>query len=450
MTTIISFLLAILILVTVHEFGHFWVARKLGVKVLRFSVGFGKVLLARKSKVDGTEFVISAIPLGGYVKMLDEREAEVPEAEKHLAFNRKSLGVRTAVVFAGPLFNFLFAVLAYWLIAVIGTDDIKPVVGKVAEPSIAAQAGVAAGDNILKVGSRDVLSWKQALEELIKAAMDSDRVELELQKMDDRTYSAFLDSKDFAQDPKSWLENLGLEPKTPEILAVVDTIVPGSPAARAGLLHADKILSINGNLLNNWQDLVAIIKKNPETELEFKVQRPNRVVQKIFVIPETVSTKDGKIGRIGITPLIPATSQEYLVLVKYGPLEGFERGLTQTVNISWLTVKMIWKMLTGESSFSQNIGGPVSIAQFAGNSFHAGFASFVSFLALISISLGVLNLLPIPVLDGGHLLFYLVEFIKGSPVSENFEILFQKIGIALIALLTFFAIYNDINRLALN
>jgi len=449
MITVISFLLAILILVTVHEFGHFWVAHRLGVKVLRFSVGFGKPLLSRRNKIYDTEFVIAAIPLGGYVKMLDEREGEVAQEELHLAFNRKPLWVRAAVVSAGPLFNFLFAIMAYWLVAIVGTNDIRPVIGEVAKSSIAANGGLAVNDMILAVGANEVSGWGQAMTELVQAAMSGDEVRLKIRGVNGRVYSTDLPSGDFPQDPKKWLENLGLKPKAPDMLPVVDKIVLDSPAANSGLVRGDKVVGINGNLIKDWYDLVKIVKENPGNGLEFRILRNNGVEYKAVIVPDNIVVNGENIGRIGISPLI-SKNQEYLVLIKYDPFTAFTQAVQQTVNITWLTFKMIWKMLTGESPFSQNIGGPVSIAQFAGSSFHAGFVSFTSFLALISISLGVLNLLPIPLLDGGHLLFYLVEFVKGSPVSEDFEILFQKIGIVLIATLTIFAVYNDISRLVLN
>lgn len=442
------FLVAIALLVTVHEFGHFWVARRLGVKVLRFSVGFGKPLWLRRFGADGTELVVATIPLGGYVKMLDEREGEVPPEERSRAFNRQPLGTRMAVVVAGPLFNFLFAILVYWLMFATGVPGLRPVVGEVEPGSYAARAGFQEEDEILTVDARPTPTWDVAILALLDQALDRQRTEVEVDSPLRGRRVLMLDLSDAPDllDKGGLLANLGLSPWQPRIEAVVDRTVAGSPAEQAGLQSGDRITAADGRPMRDWSQWVDYVRERPGQSIRVRVER-DEVELELELVPESVEEEGERMGRIGAYVRAPATiDNPYRTEVRYGPVESAERALAKTWEMTGLTLRTLWEMVAGRASV-ENISGPISIAQYAGYSASVGLAYFLGFLGIVSISLGVLNLLPIPILDGGHLMYYCIELFKGSPVSESAQVVGQQVGIAILVALMGLAFYNDLARL---
>ena len=446
--TIASFLVALGILITVHEFGHFWVARKLGVKVLRFSIGFGRPLWRHTGRVDGTEYVVAAIPLGGYVKMLDEREGPVASDQLDRAFNRQSLAVRSAIVVAGPLFNFLFAILAFWLIFVTGDTGTRPWVGPVTEDSIAWQAGFRPGDELLSVAGRRTPTWETAVYALLRESVEGRDLPVRVRDADGTERLHLLPGDRLARlaEEGSILDGIGLTPKRPLVAPVIGRIVAGEPAERAGLREGDRILAVDGEPVETWSGLVSIIRKNPGKSLDLEIKRGAARLR----VPLQVGTREQggqPIGRIGAGVEVPEGLYDgYRAEVRYGPLEALGAASAKTWDMSLFMLKMLGRMITGEASV-KNLSGPISIAQTAGKTASYGLVYFLKFLAMISISLGVLNLLPVPVLDGGHLFFFLVEAVKGSPLSEEWQLQGQRIGIALLLALMGLAFYVDISRL---
>lgn len=448
LTSIIAFIIALGLLVTIHEFGHFWVARRLGVKVLRFSVGFGRPLLAWRRGADRTEFVLAAIPLGGYVKMLDEREGEVAEAERHRAFNRQSLGTRSAIVAAGPICNFVLAVLAYWLMFVIGIPGLKPVIGEVIEESSAAQAGIVAGSELIAIDGKTVPTWGMASLAVIGKTIEQGNVVMRIKDPDGRIREFVLEAPRLDQEfgKKDGLLTLGLRPKTPRIPAILGEIKPGSPAAAAGFQPGDAIISANDIAIKDWPQWVELVQQHPAQEIRTEIERAGARMQ-LTVIPERVSEAGREFGRIGAAAQsIGALPPELLAKERYGVLAAVPEALAKTWEMSVLTLQVLGKMVVGQVSLD-NVSGPITIAQYAGYSAQGGVATFLAFLAIVSLSLGVLNLLPIPMLDGGHLLYYGIELVKGSPLSEEAQMLGQRIGIALLMMLMSLALYNDFARL---
>lgn len=449
--TVASFIVALGILITVHEFGHFWVARKLGVKVLRFSVGFGKPLFRWSGKNGETEYMIAAIPLGGYVKMLDEREGEVPEAEIDRAFNRQSLAVRSAVVFAGPAFNLLFAIFAFWLVFVSGDTGIRPLIGEVAEDSIAAAAGFQAEDELISISGRETLSWEAAYFTLMQESVSGEDLHVNVRDGDGYEASRLLPGAGLAKMAESGrlLKSLGITRKWPKGPPVIGMVLEGEPAQRSGLRKGDRVLAVDNIDLTERDQLLDYISGSPGKEVLFEVERDTGVE----TIPVLVARKkeDTKTGRIGAVIGVPDELREQfraenLVEISYGPLEAFPKAVTKTWDMSLFMLRMLGRMVIGEASV-ENLGGPITIAQTAGRTASIGLTYFIKFLALVSISLGILNLLPIPVLDGGHLLFFLLEAIKGSPLSEQAHLWGMKVGIALLVALMGLAFYIDISRL---
>ncbi|MCU7809010.1 MAG: sigma E protease regulator RseP [Candidatus Thiodiazotropha sp. (ex Semelilucina semeliformis)] len=444
---LLFFIVALAILIAVHEFGHFWVARKLGVKVLRFSIGFGRPLWKRVGKVDGTEFVIAAIPLGGYVKMLDEREAPVEPEEQARAFNRQSLPVRSAIVVAGPLFNFLFAIFAFWLIFVTGDSGFKPLVGDVAEASRAEQIGFQPGDEILSVSGKPTPSWELVIYELLGRSLVEPTLTIHVRTKegDERHYSLQTEGLQELAEEGQILKGLGLSPARLILPPVIDEILAGEPADRAGLQSGDRIISVDGEAVENWNQWVEYVRARPEQSLQMEVERASQILT-LSLTPASRKEGDKTIGRVGAGPNVPEDLREsYRSVVRYGPVEAVGRSMAKTWDYSILMLRMLGKMIVGEVSV-KNLSGPISIADYAGKSASHGMVYFLKFLAVVSISLGVLNLLPIPVLDGGHLFFFLIEAVKGSPLSEHFMEQGQKMGMLILLAIMGLAIFIDLNR----
>ena len=443
-----AFFLALGILVVVHEFGHYAVARACGVKVLRFSVGFGKIIWSTKRGVDQTEWALAAFPLGGYVKMLDEREGPLAAEELHRSFTHASLGNRVLIVLAGPVANLLLAVFLYWLTFVGGTQELRPILGEPPAGSVAAELRVGAGDTLLNVNGVSVQSWQDLRWEVLQHTMDKETIEIEVMRAN-QTHSTYriagelLANKPVDQDI---LLALGFVLFRPSIPAVVGIVQADSAAARAGFLTDDKVLAVNGQAIVDWAQLVTITRGSPGQVLQFDIRRQDQQLQ-LVATPDSL-TKDGKTtGRLGIQGKEDSAAYAArFVTVSYPPHTALVRAAARTWDTSILTLRMMGRMLLGEISL-KNISGPVTIADYAGQSASLGLAYYLGFLALISISLGVLNLLPIPVLDGGHLLYYFAEFIKGGPLSERVVEYGQRLGLVFLAILMSFAFYNDINRL---
>jgi regulator of sigma E protease len=447
--TVLAFVFALALLIVVHEFGHYVVARLCNVKVLRFSLGFGRVVASRRFGKDKTEWAVAAFPIGGYVKMLDEHEGEVAPAELPRAFNRQSPLRRIAIVAAGPAANFLLAIFFYWLVYMHGLPGVKPVIGGVAADSAAAVAHFAVGDTLLKIDGQAVATWQDARWILLKRAVDKTTARIEVRNT--RGEIAFrqlnlaqLHSDDLDVD---FLNNLGFTRLQPPLSPVIGRVLPGGAAERSGLKAGDDVLAINDAPVTRWDQVVTIVSDSPGQRLDFTVKRGDAVLEPIVVVPESVQEADRERGRIGAAPNVdPATLQEFVVRVSYAPLPALGKAFERTWDTSVFTLKMVGKMIIGQVSL-KNLSGPLTIADYAGQSAQIGWVSYLLFLTLISISLGVLNLLPIPLLDGGHLMYYTVEIIKGSPVSETVVELGQQVGMGVLLVLMAFALYNDVTRL---
>ncbi len=440
--TVAAFIIALGVLIVVHEYGHYLVARLCRVKVLRFSVGFGRPLASWRLGPDRTEWVLAAVPFGGYVKMLDEREGPVAAHEAHRAFNRQSVWRRIFIVVAGPLFNLVFAVLVYAGLFMYGLPEARPLLGAPPAGSIAADAGLHAGDTVRSIDGEPVDTWQDLRWQVLQAALQRQPVRLET--IDERGHiaTATLDLRSFPPDEveSDVLERIGLRLYRPALEPVLGQVVAGGPAERAGLAPGDRVLSVDGIAVKTWDDFVNAVRSKPGVPLVLSIDRAG-ATRTIEVIA------DPKTRRIGAGVRQPADyAAKMFVRVQYGPFASLARGVAKTVDISIFSLKILGKMLLGEVSW-RHLSGPVTIADFAGQSAQMGWISYLSFLALISISLGVLNLLPIPLLDGGHLMYYAIEIIKGRPVSERAMELGQRVGLALLLVMMAFAFYNDLNRL---
>ena len=445
--SLLAFIVAISVLVAVHEFGHFWVARKLGIKVLRFSIGFGKPLWTRRFGSDQTEFAVSMLPLGGYVKMLDEREAPVASEDVSRSFNRQPLWARSAVLVAGPLFNFLFAIAAYWLMFVSGVPGLLPVVGEIAPQSVAARAGFQERDQLLSVGGKATPTWDAASLELLDAVLSGAQTEILVRTPDDAQKTLTIDfgGVENALDKGGLLGNLGFSVWRPRIPAIIDRLVPDAPAQQAGLQPGDQVIAVDGQPVKNWSEWVDYVRARPGQTLRVGILRGTDELE-LDLVPRAVDDKGKMIGQIGAYVRNPVELRDSIrTEVKYGPFASIGKSLHKTLDMTTLTLRTLWGMVSGEASV-ENISGPISIAQYAAHSASSGLTSFLKFLGIVSISLGVLNLLPIPVLDGGHLLYNLIEWLQGKPLSESAQQVGQQLGIVLLLALMGIAFYNDLSR----
>jgi regulator of sigma E protease len=443
-----SFLLALAVLIVVHEMGHLLVARWCGVQVLRFSVGFGRPLLSRRWGRDNTEWVVSAFPLGGYVKMLDERESSVPEALLHRAFNRQPVLKRVAIVSAGPVANLGLAVIIYFGIFMTGVMDMKPLLSAPKVGSIAAAAGFQGGEVVTMVDGQKIVSWTELRKQLLQAVLDQKSVSLAAVDANGdltvRTLSlSGTQFDDMESDPAG---KLGFQPFVPPHEPVIGSVSPGSPARSAGMQAGDRVLSVNGEPVTEWQQVVGHIRPAFGKSLTIEISREDERI-KFQVVPALVMESGEAVGRLGIAVKPDDTLYEgMMVNIRHGPIGSLSRALHEVWYISALSLRMMGRMITGEVSL-KNLSGPVTIADYAGQSAHLGISPYLRFIALISISLGVLNLLPIPILDGGHLMYYLIELFKGSPVSDRAVEIGQKIGVGVLGSLMLLALYNDFHRL---
>ena len=444
---IVAFVVAVSVLVSVHELGHFAVARLFSIRVLRFSIGFGKPFWRRRT-ASGTEFVLATIPLGGYVKMLDEREGPVADADRPYAFNRQSIPKRAAVLAAGPAFNLIFAVLAYWVIFIVGVPGIRPIVGDIAAGSYAADAGFRPRDEIKAVAGKPVATWDGALFALLEAVLDRGpiavRVRDEAGAERDLLMRLGQDTTALTE-PGELLKGLGLSTWSPPLPPRLGEIIAGGPAEAAGLRSGDLVLAMDDTTLSDWRDLVDFVQPRANQSVRVRVDRDGQVLELPLVIGETEEDGD-RVGRIDAKALMPeGYGEELRTEQRYAPLDAISIAAGRTADMATVTLRMFWKMLWGEVSV-RNISGPISIAEFAGYSLSGGFVSFMSFLAIISISLGLINLLPIPLLDGGQLLYASIEAVKGAPLSHRAELIGQQVGVALLLVLMTVAFYNDISR----
>ncbi|WP_249672335.1 sigma E protease regulator RseP [Pseudomonas abieticivorans] len=444
---IIGTLVALGVLVTFHEFGHFWVARRCGVKVLRFSVGFGMPLLRWHDR-QGTEYVVAAIPLGGYVKMLDEREGEVPAEQLEQAFNRKTVGQRIAIVAAGPIANFLLAIIFFWALAMMGSQQVRPVIGSVEPGSIAAVAGVSAGQEIVAVDGEPTTGWAAVNLQMVRRLGETGAMQLRVREdgsTADSPRTLVLDHWLQGTDEPDPIRSLGIKPWRPALPPVLAELDAKGPAAAAGLKTGDRLLALDGQVLGDWQQVVDAVRVRPDTKIVLRVERDGAQID----IPVTLVTRgDGKAatGYLGAGVKAVEWPASMTREVSYGPIEAIGEGARRTWTMSVLTLDSLKKMLFGELSV-KNLSGPITIAKVAGASAQSGIGDFLNFLAYLSISLGVLNLLPIPVLDGGHLLFYLIEWARGRPLSDRVQGWGIQIGISLVVGVMLLALINDLGRL---
>ncbi|WP_027924977.1 sigma E protease regulator RseP [Pseudomonas sp. URMO17WK12:I12] len=444
---IVGTLVALGVLVTFHEFGHFWVARRCGVKVLRFSVGFGMPLLRWHDK-KGTEFVVAAIPLGGYVKMLDEREGEVPADQLEHSFNRKSVGQRIAIVAAGPIANFLLAMVFFWVLAMLGSEQVRPVIGAVESGSIAAKAGLTAGQEIVAIDGEPTTGWASVNLQLVRRLGESGSLQLLVREQGstaDSPRELMLDKWLKGADEPDPIRSLGIRPWRPALPPVLAELDPKGPAQAAGLKTGDRLLALDGKVLDDWQQVVDTVRMHPDTKIMLRVERDGAQID----VPVTLAARGeskAPTGYMGAGVKAVDWPPEMIREVSYGPVAAIGEGARRTWTMSVLTLDSLKKMLFGELSV-KNLSGPITIAKVAGASAQSGVADFLNFLAYLSISLGVLNLLPIPVLDGGHLLFYLIEWARGRPLSDRVQGWGMQIGISLVVGVMLLALVNDLGRL---
>jgi len=445
--SLLYFILAISILVVVHEYGHFWAARRCGVKVLRFSVGFGNPLFSFRDKL-GTEYSVAPIPLGGYVKMLDEREGDVPSDQLSQSFTQKTVLQRNFIAVAGPVANFIFAILAYWFLFVAGTQGQAPVIGDVLPDSPAAMAGLQAGDEVIAVDGESTTTWKDVSWQLLPYIGETAEISVQVSRDNEA-------ARDFRIKVNQWLSDtegpdpltgLGLTARRVPVPAVVGEVVPDSAALAAGFRTGDRVMAVNGEALLDWYEWVDVIKASAGAPLLVSVDRSG-LGEEIILTPRPRTLEDGTtIGFAGMAPQAVEFPQEWIRTSHADPVSALFRAFSQTGDLIFLTLDSLWKMIAGDLSV-KNLSGPITIAKVAGASASGGLESFVQFLALLSVSLGVLNLLPVPMLDGGHILLNTIESALGKPLPESVQIMALKLGMAVLLSLMIVAFYNDISRL---
>lgn len=445
---LISFIVALGILVAVHEFGHFWVARRCGVKVEKFSIGFGKSIWSKVGK-DGTEYSISMIPLGGYVKMVDSRVDEVPEHEKHLAFDKKPLWKRTSIVAAGPIFNFLFAVFAYWLVFLIGIPAVKPVIGEVTPNSIVAEAGIESGMELKSISGIKTPDWESVNMGLISHIGD-DLMTVTLTSANEvgSEVTKTLDLREWEFDPEtqSAMQSLGFAPYTPEVYRVIEQVSQGGAAEKAGVLPGDEIVAIGEQRVTEWKQVVEAVRSNPDTPIELTVLRQG-YEQTLTLTPGSRELANKEVvGFAGIAPKVAEWPESYRFDLQFGVFESVGKAVDKTGQVIGLTISMLKKLIVGDVGLN-NLSGPISIAKGAGATADYGLVYFLGFLALISVNLGIINLVPLPMLDGGHLLFFAIEAVIRRPVPERVQEMGFRIGGAIIFSLMALALFNDFTRL---
>jgi regulator of sigma E protease len=440
--SVLALIVTLGILVTVHEYGHYWVARRCGVKVLRFSVGFGKILWSRVDK-NGTEFALAAIPLGGYVKMLDEREGDVADELLDQTFNRKTVWQRMAIVLAGPAANFLFAIFAYWIMFMVGVSQVKPVIGELALESIAAKSGLQASQLITAVDGELVEGWQEVNYQLLSRIGETGEIVISAAG---QSYSLEIDQwLSNAEEPNP-LRDLGIQPYRPQVPAILAELKVDKPAQQAGLTTGDEIKSVDGKVIGQWYDFVEIVQASAGKSLDIQILRNNKILE-ITLIPGIRALDNGEnVGFVGAMVQRPEIPEGFVTTLRYNPITALMKGAEKTWDMSVVTLESIGKMLQGLLSV-KNLSGPITIAKVANASAQAGFETFVGFLAYISIMLAIVNLLPIPVLDGGHFLFYVIEAIKGSPVSEKIQLMGMKLGMSMMLMIMVIAMFNDVSRL---
>ncbi len=434
------FLVAVFILVTFHELGHFSVARLLGVGVSKFSIGFGKTLYSFRSRRSSTEYVLGVLPFGGYVKFIDEREDDVDPRDLPRAFNRQNLWVRTAVVIAGPGANFILAIFFYWLVFGIGVPGVEPVIGYIEPGSSAEVVGLQRGDRIARINGRNVRSWGEHRYYLLNQVEAGEALTFAVVTRAGQNKTVSIESSELQSgrlNPLVLEEQIGILPR---LAPIVGTLIAGEVADAAGIKVNDQFMTIDGIAIDGWRDVVKTISSRPDQTIRLSLLR-NGALKTIVVVPKAIHSLDSVVGRIGVGP-----ANHVNVVVRLGAGEAITRAVEATWLLSKLTVGMIVQMVQGKES-TKNIGGPLSIAKYAGASAEYGFTAFLTFLAILSISLGILNLLPIPVLDGGHLVYFIIEGIKGGPVSEAFMYRSQQLGFAVLAVLISFALYNDVHNI---
>ncbi|WP_337160998.1 sigma E protease regulator RseP [Vibrio alginolyticus] len=445
---LISFIVALGILVAVHEFGHFWVARRCGVKVEKFSIGFGKSIWSKVGK-DGTEYSISMIPLGGYVKMVDSRVDEVPEHEKHLAFDKKPLWKRTSIVAAGPIFNFLFAIFAYWLVFLIGIPAVKPVIGEVTPNSIVAEAGIESGMELKSISGIKTPDWESVNMGLISHIGD-DLMTVTLTSGNEvgSEVTKTLDLREWKFDPEtqSAMQSLGFAPYTPEVYRVIEQVSQGGAAEKAGVLPGDEVVAIGQQRVTEWKQVVEAVRSNPDTPLELTVLRQG-YEQTLTLTPGSRELANKEVvGFAGIAPKVAEWPESYRFDLQFGVFESIGKAVDKTGQVIGLTISMLKKLIVGDVGLN-NLSGPISIAKGAGATADYGLVYFLGFLALISVNLGIINLVPLPMLDGGHLLFFAIEAVIRRPVPEKVQEMGFRIGGAIIFSLMALALFNDFTRL---
>ena len=441
----VAFIVALGVLITVHEFGHFWVARRCGVKVERFSIGFGKALWQRTDR-QGTEYVIALIPLGGYVKMLDERVESVSAELRHQAFNNKTVLQRASIIAAGPIANFIFAIFAYWVVFIHGVPGVRPVVGEILNGSVAAEAQITSGMELKAVDGIETPDWDAVRMALVGKIGDSDATLTVSQFGEEATQQKQLNLREwqFEPDKQDPVVALGIRPRGPQIETTLADVQANSPASNAGLQAGDRIVKVDGQPLTQWQTFAAQVRDNPGKNMALDIERNGEPVA-LSLTPEAKPGNEAE-GFAGVIPRVIPLPDEYKTVRQYGPFAAIGEASVKTWQLMKLTVSMLGKLITGDVKLN-NLSGPISIAQGAGLSAEYGVIYYLMFLALISVNLGIINLFPLPVLDGGHLLFLAIEKIKGRPVSERVQDFSYRIGSILLVLLMGLALFNDFSRL---